>query len=66
MIQRLRNLLYRERLNRFNMHMLKQHCDFIEVLKWIEGINKDDVDKAFKLKKMLGPVAVSTNWINAG
>lgn len=48
------------------MHMLKQHCDFIEVLKWIEGINKDDVDKVFKLKKMLGPVAVSTNWINAG
>ena len=47
MIQGLRNLPYKDRLKRFNLHSLERRArgDMIEVFKWVKGINKGNIDR---------------------
>ena len=48
MIQGLRNLSYRERLKRLNLHSLERkraRVDLIEVYKWVKGLNEGDINK---------------------
>ena len=51
MIQGLRNLPYRERLRRLNLHSLERRRargDLIEVFKWVKGINKGNCDQVIE------------------
>ena len=52
MIQGLRNLPYKDRLKRFNLHSLERgraRGDMIEVFKWIKGINKGNIDQVLEI-----------------
>ena len=46
-IQGLRNLPYKDRLKRLNLHSLERRAreDMIEVFKWIKRINKGNIDQ---------------------
>ena len=46
MIQGQRNLTYKDRLKRLNLHSLERRArgDMIEVFKWVKGINKGNID----------------------
>ena len=51
MIQGMRNLPYRERLRRLNLHSLERRRargDLIEVFKWVKGINKGNCDQVIE------------------
>ena len=51
MIQGLRNLLYKDRLKRLNLHSLERRRargDMIEVFKWVKGINKGNIDQVLE------------------
>lgn len=53
MIQGLRNLPYKERLSRLNLHSLERRRvrgDMIEVYKWVKGINKGNIDKVIDIR----------------
>ena len=52
MIQGLRNLSYKDRLKRLNLHSLerrKTRGDMIEVFKWVKRINKGNIDQAVEI-----------------
>ena len=46
MIQGLRNLPYKDRLKRLNLHSLQRRArgDMIEVFKWVNGIDKGNIN----------------------
>jgi len=51
MIQGLRNLPYKDRLKRLNLHSLERRRargDMIEVFKWVKGINKGNIDQVIE------------------
>ena len=51
-IQGLRNLHYKDRLKRLNLHSLERRRargDMIEVFKWVKGINKENIDQFFRI-----------------
>ncbi|ORD92756.1 hypothetical protein ECANGB1_578, partial [Enterospora canceri] len=51
MIQGLRNLPYKDRLKRLNLHSLERkraRRDMIEVFKWVKGINKGNIDQVLE------------------
>ena len=52
MIQGMRNLPYKDRLNRLNLHSLERRRargDMIEVYKWVKGINKGHIDQVIEI-----------------
>ena len=52
MIQGMRNLPYKDRLNRLNLHSLERRRarkDIIEVYKWVKGINKGNIDQVVEI-----------------
>ncbi len=52
MIQGLRNLPYKDRLKRLNLHSLERRRargDIIEVYKWVKGINKGNIDQVIEI-----------------
>ena len=52
MIQGLRNLPYRDRLKRLNLHSLERRRargDLIEVFKWVKGINKGNINQVIEI-----------------
>ena len=52
MIQGLRNLPYKDRLKRLNLHSLERKRaigDMIEVYKWVKGINKRKIDQVLEI-----------------
>ena len=52
MIQGLRNLPYKDRLKRLNLHSLERRRargDMIEVFKWVKGINKGNIDQVIEI-----------------
>ena len=52
MIQGLRNLPYRDRLKRLNLHSLERRRargDMIEVYKWVKGINKGNIEQVIEI-----------------
>ncbi len=53
MIQGPRNLPYKDKLMKLNLHSLqrrKMRADLIEAFKWIKGTNKGDISKVLILK----------------
>ena len=51
MIQGLRNLPYKDRLNCLNLHSLERRArgDMTEVYKWVKGINKGNIDQVIEI-----------------
>ena len=52
MIQELRNLPYKDRLKHLNLHSLERKMargDMIEVLKWVKGTSKENIDQVLKI-----------------
>ena len=51
-IQGMRNLPYRDRLNHLHLHSLegrRARGDMIEVYKWVKGINKGSIDQVIEI-----------------
>ena len=58
MIQGLSNLPYKDRLKRLNIHYLERRSarrDLIEVLKWVKGINKENIDQVIEFGRQDRP-----------
>ena len=54
MIHNVRNLEYKERLKTLGLHSLERRRlrgDMIEVYKWVNGINKGDINDVLKLNQ---------------
>ena len=52
MIQGMRNLPNKDRLNRLNLHSIERRrarSDMIEVYKWVKGINKGSIDRVIEI-----------------
>ena len=52
MIQGLRNLPYKDRLKRLNLHSLERRRareGMIEIFKWVKGINKENIDQVLEI-----------------
>ena len=51
MIRCLRNLPYKDRLKRLNLHSLERRAreDRIEVFKWVKGIIKGNINKVLEI-----------------
>ena len=54
MIHWIRNLTYKDKLEHLNLYSLdrrKVREDLIEVLKWVKGFNKGNINKVFIVKE---------------
>ena len=79
MLQGFRNIPYKERLKRLNLHSLERRRargDLIEVFKWVKGINKGNIDQVlelsnqnrtrnngYKLEKLRFRTDIGKNWV---
>ena len=51
-IQGMRNIPYKDRLNRLNLHSLERRRargDMVEVYKWVKGINKGSIEQVIEI-----------------
>ena len=54
----MRNLPYRDRLNRLNLHSIERRRargDMIEVYKWVKGINKGSIEQVIEISSQGRP-----------
>ena len=57
-IQGMRNLPYKDRLNRLNLHSLERRRargDMVEVYKWVKGINKGSIEQVIEISSQGRP-----------
>ena len=78
MVEGMRNIPYKERLKRLNLHSLERRRvrgDLIEVFKWVKGINEGNIKQVidfskqnrtrsngFKLEKLRFRTNIGKNW----
>ena len=63
-IQGMRNLPYKDRLNRLNLHSLERRArgDMIEVYKWVKVIDKGRIDQVIEISSQQGRTCSSNGY----